>query len=89
MLELPHLPPCTTDDDCPRGYVCVAGVCQIVPECTDDSQCPSGYACQDGECVEGDGSPSGGCSVSGGSSGASLLFALLLFFLYRPRRRRG
>jgi Cys-rich repeat protein len=52
--------PCTSNSDCPGGYVCVSGAC--VPSspptgCTSNSDCPTGYVCSNGQCVPGTSGP--------------------------------
>lgn len=48
--------PCTDNDDCPTGWVCLNGQCiQDVPPggtpCTEDANCPSGMVCVSGLCI--------------------------------------
>lgn len=50
---------CTSDGECPDGYVCSNGQCvEDDPSspggeiCTGDGECPEGMVCRDGECVE-------------------------------------
>lgn len=37
---------CSTDGDCIRSGICVAGHCECPPECTVDADCDSDHACQ-------------------------------------------
>ena len=43
---------CATDGDCPKGYHCAAGACQLMPRtCKVDPQCDQGQSCQNGNCL--------------------------------------
>ncbi len=43
---------CATDQDCPRGYHCAGGGCQLFPRpCLVDPQCDPGQSCQKGNCL--------------------------------------
>jgi hypothetical protein len=50
-------PGCTSNQDCPAGYVCNANkVCMegtIAQKCVNDSECPQNHICnQEGDCIE-------------------------------------
>lgn len=47
--------PCTLDDDCPDGEVCLPGSSECGPpgSCNLDDDCPDGQICEDGTCVIG------------------------------------
>jgi hypothetical protein len=51
---------CTSDSQCPSGYICVNGQCVQSTGCTSSSQCPPNYACENGACV-----PVGQCETQG------------------------
>ncbi len=46
---------CTSDQDCPEGYICdhEEGTCVVdtEDECADDADCPDGFVCEEGMCV--------------------------------------
>jgi len=53
---IPTDQPCTNNDDCPTGWLCVNGFClQNVPPggtpCVQDPDCPSGQICVSGLCI--------------------------------------
>lgn len=43
---------CTSNSDCPLGFICNNGTCVLPTNCTSSSQCPNGYVCQYGLCVK-------------------------------------
>lgn len=47
--------PCTLDDDCPDGEVCLPGSAECGPpgSCVIDNDCPDGQICDDGTCMIG------------------------------------
>lgn len=47
--------PCTSDDDCPDGEVCLPGssACGPAGSCLIDDDCPEGQVCEDGTCMIG------------------------------------
>ena len=65
--------PCTSNSQCPSGYICVSGSC--VPQgtppasCTSNSDCPTGYVCVNGQCVPGSSGPTPCTSNSNCPSG--------------------
>ena len=51
---------CSSDADCPPGFICQGGICvpdPNPPECTIDADCPPGQICVDGKCVDQGGGP--------------------------------
>jgi len=51
---------CTSNSQCPPGYICVNGECVQPTGCTSNSQCPPNYVCENGACV-----PVGQCGTQG------------------------
>ena len=56
QTPLPPSPPppttgCSSNSQCPSGYICVDGQCVQSKGCTSNSECPPNYVCQDGACV--------------------------------------
>lgn len=54
--DIPTDQPCTNNDDCPTGWLCVNGTCQpdIPPGqtgCVETGDCQSGFVCVGGTCI--------------------------------------
>jgi hypothetical protein len=53
---------CSTNDECPAGYICTSGICKPDSKgqngCKTNSNCPSGQICINGDCK-----PKGVCNI--------------------------
>ncbi len=54
--DIPTGDPCTTNDDCPTGWLCINGTCeQDTPPgedpCIENGDCQSGFVCVGGTCI--------------------------------------
>ena len=50
---------CSRSAQCPNGFYCVEGACQLIPpsSCASDRDCAGGMKCASGRCVSGDPGP--------------------------------
>ena len=55
--------PCTSDDDCEAGTLCLDGECQPAPSCTEDGDCAGGRVCLEGYCAQAECNEDADCAA--------------------------